>query len=203
MERQAGMKQRPRFRASQKFVLLAVLSIVTLIVADGPTVAEEVVLEVTLPELIGFYTDGMPILSSEFTLTISYAAIQSASVRIRGDLPWPSYTTSCGYNGIIFTLQVPAAVGTWETTFYVDQRVGFEVISELIPVGEANWDYLADGHGIVTCAGVARPLPPGCSYIHGGCCPIGELTYASILFVYDSTVPAEATTWGRIKVLYE
>ena len=184
-------------------VCSAVMVALTLTVWVGPSAAEVAVLEVPVPDLIGLYADGMPPVSTQFSLTISPAAILSASVRLRGNLPWPSYMTCGGYNGIVFSLEVPATTGTWEVGFYVEQRVNFEVIVRLASIGGATWDFLAEAEGTVICSGVARPLPPGCSYIHGGCCPVAEVTYASIMFEYDPLVPVEVTTWGRIKALYQ
>ena len=175
----------------------------TLTALVGPLEAEADVLEVPVPGLIGLYAEGVPPVSTQFSLPISPATILSASVRLRGNLPWPSYTTcGSGYNGVVFSLVVPATTGTWEAQFYVEQRFNFEVIAPLASIGGATWDFLAEAEGTVFCSGVDGPLPPECGYIHGGCCPMGEVTYASILFEYDPTVPVEVTAWGRIKALY-
>ena len=142
-------------------------------------------------------------MTTQFSLVIDPDAILSASIRLHGNLPWPSYMNCGGYNGIIFTLQMPATTGTWDVEFYVDQRVNFQRVYPFQSADGATWDFLADGNGSVSCSGVAGPLPPGCGYIHGGCCPMGEVTYASLLFEYDASVPVEITTWGRIKALYQ
>ncbi len=181
---------------------LAVIVSLTVRIWAGPSAASPSTLEVPLPGLIGFYDDTYPPISAQFSVTINPAAILWVSVRLRGNLPWPSYTTSCGYNGIIFSLDVPAMTGAWETEFYVDKRWDFDVVRPLFATGGATWDFLVGGKGNIrdiNCSGAPRPLPPGCAYIHGGCCPIGEVTYASIIFYYDPTVPVETTTWGRIK----
>jgi hypothetical protein len=181
----------------------AVIAALALTICVEPTLAEEAILEVPVLDLVGLYSDGVAPVSTLFPLTISPSALLSASIRLQGNLPWPSYTYGCGYNGVIFTLELPAATGSWEAEFYVDHRVNFEVIAPLASIGGATWDFLSDGEGAVICSGVARPLPPGCAYCHGCCCPIGEVTYASLLFKYDTSVPVEITTWGRIKSLYE
>ena len=191
-------------RGSNARCLIAagVMVALSLTVRAGHAAATSVYLEVPLPELNRTYDDWVPPVTTQFSVGISPDAILSASIHLRGNLPWPSYTTSCGYNGIIFSLEIPAEAGKWSTEFYVNVRVNFEVFAPLLPTGGATWDFLSQGQGSITCSGAARELPPGCKYVHGGCCPMGEVTYASIILEYDPTTPIEVTTWGRIKALY-
>jgi hypothetical protein len=162
-------------------------------------------LEIPTEELIRLYSNSTPPESTQFHVPFSHLAITSAQVCLRGNLPVPSYTT-CGYNGVVFILEVPGTPSWepkyWKAEFYVDERVNFEVIAELEPYKGATWDFLEDGVGTLICRGFGRPLPIGCSYIPGACCPIGDVTYASIIFEYDPLVPIEETTWGRIKSLF-
>lgn len=171
--------------------------------------AHAAVFEVPLPELVGTYggLQGPYARVATFHLPGIPAGIVGASLRVRGttevgviqctngDHPWPTRTEgqldAGPHDYWISEAMNPPVAGDFETI------TPFVYISfSQVP---ANWNFLADGEGMITLYGSPVGTLLDCVDLN---MPSLTVTEATLIFDADMPVPTLRRTWGALKSAY-
>ncbi len=165
------------------------------------TVAE--IVQIPLTGLLGSYPavrtatfqlPDEPIIVRGAALKLSGEAIVGAdSCEWGGPYPWPTQ-----FNARF--LDTPG--GTWYASGGTPELSGpFETNSSFYALlGDPTWDFLADGQGELTLFGGPYILVGLCWEITQ---PLATVADAVLFVDADFPVPAEPTSWGRIKALFD
>jgi hypothetical protein len=182
--------------------------LVALVVALGLSgTTRAITVEVPVEGLYTYYGWDTTHVEGTFSISFDPGDIQSARLRLIGNLVWPSYygcpSGEAGVNGSYFYANMSTASGDWFTqTTYVDQRISFVTYLDWHPSGDATWEFLSSGSGSFVLTGYSRLLPDGCTYQHGSSETVAEVFDAKMVFELRDPSPVEQSTWGRIKSLF-
>jgi hypothetical protein len=98
----------------------------------------------------------------------------------------------------------PTTGGTWHAGDSTPEVAGeFQILEPFTPrcCDPASWDFLLDGQGDISLRGVPLGLVDLCQPISAP--PEATVNEAVLVLDAEFPVPTDATTWGRIKGLYE
>jgi hypothetical protein len=166
------------------------------------------VIEVPLPALHGIYKEGgTTVRTAAFHLDPPPMVVHAAWIRLSGDAT--GGTTECEGGGTNpWPFDFSAAMmdsttgGFWLAGGWTSGETGrFDMTDGFSPLFGAGWGFLRDGYGEVELSGVPSPLVGMCWPVT----PPPEAIVEEAVLIIDAAipVPAEPTTWGSIKALYE
>jgi len=185
--------------------LVALIAIV--IVTTSTTVAE--VVEIPLPGLLGTY----PITDQNGTRTVTFQlpavplAIHGASFRISGTTGVGA--VSCEWGGpYAWSMDIGASMKDtfahfWLASALMPQEAGpFAWTEEFHATpSTTTWGFLMDGEAEIRLNGAPVGLVDLCWPVSAE--PTATVTEAVLIVDAEFPVPVDATSWGRIKALYE
>jgi hypothetical protein len=158
--------------------------------------------QIPLPELVGSYPASRTV---TVQLRDEPMLIRGASIRLIGDATLGAYF--CGFDGpfplsLLLSASFPdTPSGSWIAEDFVPKQNGaFYMHIDFRAYRDPTWEFLMDGAGELKLMGGTGFLPSGCWIVTP---PSATVTEAVLLIDADFPVPADQSTWGRIKALYE
>jgi len=171
--------------------------------------AEAVVIEIPLPELLGSYptgeTDGTR--TATFHLPQAPSVIHGVSFRIAGTAVLGSadcdeFGENAAWPMEYFSDMKDASLKLWLAAPHppVDPNGSFGWTAPFETSNGATWGFLMDGEGEVSLFGAPTALVGGCH--EPWIVPSGSVTEAVLIVDAEFPVATEPSTWGKIKALY-
>jgi hypothetical protein len=186
-----------------------VILLMVLVAMSYTSVYSSEIIEVPLPDLIGFYSNTTR--TCEFELDIAPTEVYAVWIRYSGTLnagaqycyiggPDPVGPDSMGI-GFNATMRDTVSGDLWIADRFTENESGsFEMTVQFEPtlIGEPTWEFLIAGGGKVSCLGYSSPTIPDCYYNPE---PTATIEEATLIIEGEFPVATETNTWGRIKAL--
>jgi hypothetical protein len=185
---------------------MVLVTTVMLLMGEGTSKAE--VIEVPLLALHGTYAEGATISrTAAFQLERGPVVVHGAWLQLSGvataaetecdgggTYPWPVDFSA--------SMEDVFSGGLWIAGGATSGDEGaFDIVDGFWPIVGATWEFLKDGAGEIELYGTPAPLVGMCWPIT----PPPEVIIEEAVLIVDADfpVPAEGTTWGALKALYE
>jgi hypothetical protein len=185
----------------------ALVLLVSLILLSTPLHGERI--EVPLPELKGAYSQFKTRRSAHFTLPSIPTEVYSVSIRLVGEVDVGVLGCTDGFGHFYYRIwptyydfaMLDDTSGNYWTGHYTIEEIllTIDIVSSFWSKSGATWDFLGSGEGDISF----EWYPSSDIYLcHPERIP-GVLVIAAYLHIHgDFPVPAEKTSWGRLKSIY-